>query len=326
MRVSPQWFFPAAGAVRAGAVRAVQAAAVAVLLMAGGAAAQNNAISVDGHPINITFEERNERVAHRVREIIEAELPALLRAVGLREARAMRIEVVDDMRPFRRAFRGNLPVWGVAFALLREQVIVVDAPRATRAWNSLENVIPHELSHLLLAQRVGEVRFPIWFLEGMAQWQAREWSLVDSWQLMNTVWSGKALPLRRLIDRYPGGEEEARAAYRVSYAAFTDLFDGRFEELPEFFDAVNASGSFVSAFESFFGVSFVNYMSAFDDRLERRYHSRLLVFQSGPLFSMASVLFLIAIARHQIRKRRRMKDLEKLERGLPLDDPSDRRV
>ena len=300
--------------------RAFVTAVCLATALAASAQAAPHVISVDGYRITITFEPRNERVAKRVGEIVTETLPELLAEIGMTEVHPMRIEIVDDMRPYRHAFRETLPVWGVAFALLGEQVIVVDAPRATRAWNSLEKVIPHELSHLLLAQRVGTVRFPIWFLEGMAQWQAHEWTLVDSWQLMNAVWSGKAPPLWRIIDQYPGSEDAARTAYRTSYAAFTDLFDGRIHELPEFFDMVNATGSFVDAFENFFGMSLDTYMRGFRERLDRRYHSRLLIFQTGPLFSMAAVLFLVVIARYQIRKRRKMKALERMERGLPLDD------
>jgi hypothetical protein len=246
--------------------------------------------------------------------------------VGLFRTGPIRIDVVDDLRPYRHAFRENLPVWGVAFALLRQQIIVVDAPRATRAFNSLEQVIPHELSHILLAQRVGPVGFPIWFVEGMAKWQAREWSIVDGWQLMNAVWSKKAPPLWRLINEYPASAEEARNAYRVSYSAYTELFDGRFDELPLFLDAVVTAGSFQVGFQQFFGVSMETFMGSFQHTLARRYHSRLLVFQTGPLFSLAAVLFLFVILRHQLRKRRRMKDLERLEAGLSLDDRSERGV
>ena len=211
---------------------------------AGAAGAQSQSLTVEGYPIEIIFEPRNERVARRVQEICIDELPRLIGEVGLSRPGPIRIDVVDDLRPYRHAFRENLPVWGVAFALLRQQIIVVDAPRATRAFNSLEQVIPHELSHILLAQRVGPVGFPIWFVEGMAKWQAREWSIVDGWQLMNAVWSKKAPPLWRLINEYPASAEEARNAYRVSYAAYTDLFDGRFDELPLFLDAVVTAGSF----------------------------------------------------------------------------------
>jgi hypothetical protein len=172
----------------------------------------------------------------------------------------------------------------------------------------------------LLAQQTGGVAFPVWFLEGLAQWQAREWSLVESWQLMNSVWSGETPPLRHLLAQYPEAESHARTAYRLSYAAFTDLFKGRIETLPAFVADARARGSFTEAFAAFTGVPLGQWMADFDERLGRRYHSRRLVFQTGPLFSIAAVLFVVVIVRHQVRKRNRLKQLEQSEGGLFLDE------
>jgi hypothetical protein len=266
-------------------------------------------------PVEINFEQRNQRVARRVAEIIERDVHELATEIGLERVQPFRVEVVDDMRPYRHALREQLPVWGVAFALLSEQVIVVDVKRATRAYNTLDKVIPHELSHLLFAQRVGHTRFPVWFLEGMAQWQAGEWSLVDSWQLMNAVWSKDTPTLRQIMNQYPAGEARARSAYRVSYAAFTDLFKDDFTRLPEFLDHAAITGSFEEAFFLHAGETMEAWMASFQDRLERRYHSRLLVFQTGPLFSMAAVLFMFVALRAWLRKRRRMRELAEEEAG-----------
>ena len=272
-------------------------------------------IRLEKAPVEVHFEQRSERVARRVAEIIERDVDDLAVEIGLERVQPFRVEVVDDMRPYRHALRETLPVWGVAFALLEEQVIVVDVKRATRAYNTLDKVIPHELSHLLFAQRVGPTRFPVWFLEGMAQWQAGEWSLLDNWQLMNAVWSKDTPTLWQIMNQYPAGETRARSAYRVSYAAFTDLFKDDFTRLPEFLDHAAITGSFEEAFVHHAGETMEVWMAGFQERLERRYHSRLLVFQTGPLFSIAAVVFMLVALRAWLRKRRRMRELAEEEAG-----------
>jgi hypothetical protein len=187
--------------------------------------------------------------------------------------------------------------------------MVVDVARATQAWNSLEAVIPHEFSHLLYAERVGMTPTPIWFLEGLAQWQAGEWSLVDSWQLMNAVWSNQAPKLWQLQNQYPAGEEGARNGYRVSYVAFTRLFDGRTGDIPAFLDEIKRKGDFEEAFLSYFLEYPMSFYVRFQQRLDAKYHSRLLVFQSGPLFSILAVAFLILAIRYHIRKKRRLQEM-----------------
>jgi hypothetical protein len=250
-------------------------------------------------------------VADKVEAICTQEIPRIAAELGLTSMTPIEIIVTADARGYDRALEHGLPRWGVAFAVLEDQRILVDVNKATRAFNSLEEVVPHEISHLLLFQKVPRVRFPIWFLEGLAQWQSREWSVVDGWQLANNVWSGTAPRLRDMTYTYPAEEERAQAAYRVSYAAFTDLFsETGFGKLPEFLTAVAAERNFDAAFESFWGFPAADYGAYFQDDLERRYHSKLLAIQSGPAFGLAALLFIIVIIRYSIRRHRKLQQME----------------
>ncbi len=282
-----------------------------IVTLAGGSAYATafETIELSTHPVRISYGPGDERVARRVGEICDDFLADLAFQLGLAEVAPIQVEVSGSIAGYRRHFGADLPSWGVAFALMHEGRMVVDVARATRAWNSLEAVIPHELSHLLLAQRIGHVAMPIWFLEGLAQWQADEWSMVDGWQLMNAVWSNKAPKLWQLQDRYPRGEETARAAYRVSYAAFTYLFDGRTDQLPVFLDEIERHGEFEKAFTSFFGEYPAAFYVRFHQHLDAKYHSRLLVFQTGPLFSILAAAFFIVGLRFYFRKRRRLREM-----------------
>lgn len=283
-------------------------AVVASWCIAGAAAAQST-MRMSDQPVAVHYQDSNERVASRVLSICKNEIARVAAEIGLDTIEPIVIQVTDDIRPYRQALKGRLPTWGVAFALIQEQVIVVDVPRATRAMNSLDTVIPHELSHLLVAQRIARNPIPVWFAEGLAQWQAREWSFIDGWQLMNSIWSQDTPRLRDLLDGYPRSESRAQTAYRVSYAAFTDLFEGRTDELPLFLADVRDLG-FGEAILRFSGEEMFAYMSGFQERIERKYHSRLMVFQSGPLFSIMSVLFILAGTLFLVRKRRRFKQME----------------
>lgn len=296
------------------------AAFVAAAVLAASTPARSETIVLDALPITISYEARHTRVARKVASVCEEHAPRLARELGLVDMTPIDIIVTDDLRPYRESLGSQLPRWGVAFAMLAEQEIVVDVNRAANAWNSLDEVVPHELSHLFVAQRAPAGRFPVWFLEGLAKWQAGEWSLIDSWQVMNAVWSNEAPTLGQMTTGYPPGEEAARTAYRISYLAFTERFDHRFEDLPPFIDAINAHGGFAPAFAAFFGETVEAYAFAFQEDLQRRYHSRLLIFQTGPLFSIAAVLFLLIGLRFHLRKRRRLREMEAQERGFRLDE------
>ncbi len=270
------------------------------------AAAQPQSRSLDPYPVTIRYEARYGRVAARVDKIARDELPRLMSELGIVELRPIEIIVTNDARAFDATLTHELPSWGVAFAILDEQRILVDVQKATRAYNSLDEVVPHELSHLLVRQRVPHVPLPIWFSEGLAQWQAREWSPLDSWQLMQSVWSGGAPRIVDLVREYPAEEVRAQDAYRVSYAAFTELFhDTGFGALSEFLGVVDASETFASGFSSYWGFTVADYGAYFQDDLERRYRSKALALQSGPLFGFAALVFVAVLIRHTIRRRRK---------------------
>jgi hypothetical protein len=295
------------------AVAGVLFSAAAVVFIArpvAGASSPDRLVtSLPSHPVRVLYRPDDERVARRVAEICEERVDELSAQLGLRTIPPIEIEITDDIGAYRSRLGDNLPKWGVAFALMREGRMVVDVVRATRAWNSLETVIPHELSHLYVAWRTDGAALPVWFLEGLAQWQADEWTLADSWQLMSAVWSNQAPKLWRLQNRYPVGEESARTAYRVSYAAFKYRFDDRFEDLPVFLGEVEREGDFEEAFLSVFGEYPMSFYVRFHEHLDAKYRSRLLVFQSGPLFSILAAGFLILAIRYHLRKRRRLKEM-----------------
>ncbi len=267
--------------------------------------------TLDPLPVTIQYGNRYGRVAQKVAEICESEIPRIAAELGVGEMQPIEIVVTEDARGYDRSLEPGLPTWGVAFAVLEEQRILVDVNRATSAFNSLEEVVPHELSHLLLFQRVPRVRMPIWFLEGLAQWQAREWSLMDGWQLMTAVWNGSAPRLRDVTYAYPAHEQRAQAAYRVSYAAFTELFGQvGYDHLPKFLDEVATQRNFDRAFADYWGFSLAEYGAYFQDDLERRYRSKVFALQEGPLLGFAAVLFLAVIVRYLIRSRRKFRQLE----------------
>jgi len=266
---------------------------------------------LDPYPVTIHYEPRYSRVADRVESIARDNLPRLMAEIGLTHLDSIDIVVTAHAREYDASLAGELPNWGVAFAILEEQRILVDVEKATRAYNSLDEVVPHELSHLLVRQKVPHARLPIWFSEGLAQWQAREWSLVDSWELMQGVWTGSSPRIEDLVRQYPADEMRAQSAYRISYAAFTDLFSGLgFQVLPDLLKSVEDKESFSDGFFSYFGFTTADYAAYFHDEIERRYKSKALVFQSGPLFGFATLVFIAMIVRYTIRRRRKYQQLE----------------
>jgi hypothetical protein len=300
-------------------------ACLAVILaccVANVAAKDKESMSLDRFPVRIEFRPEDAEVAKYVARISGKSLPLLQDEIGLKSIGPIEILIVPRADVFEKENRIDLPDWGAAFAFMQRQVMVVDVEKAASAWNALEHTIPHELSHLLLYQKTAGVRLPIWFVEGMAMWQAGEWSMGDDWHLMNSVWKGDSPPLRSLVGRFPARAGRARNAYRVAYKAFVETFGeaGPAEGLPELLDLVVRNKDFDAAFAAFYGKPVAFFYGWFDAELMRKYTSHLLLFQTGPLLSILAVFFLIVVVRVKLRNRRKLKQFERMEQGLSLDD------
>jgi hypothetical protein len=289
----------------AGITRLVLALSFLLLVLFAGPAASASL------PITINASPRHHRVAEKIGKLCEAEGPRIAAELGLTRIDPIVIDVIDDVGVYSRQHGDNLPEWGIAFALLEENRIVVDVKRATREFNSLDEVVPHELSHLLVHQRAPDVVFPLWFLEGLAQWQAREWSMVDQWELIQGVWTHSSPRLSDMYGRYPAGETRAREAYRVAYAGFTELFaEVGFDDLAPFLAEAERQHSFENGFRDYFGYSVAEYQAFFQDGFEKKYGSAWMALQSGPLLAFAAGLFLLVILRYWIRRRRKFARLD----------------
>ena len=302
--------------VAAGALSAASAAASAPRAEA----QDTKRLVIDRYGVAIEYRSEDERVAAKVAGICEKTLPVLADQLGLKAVEPFHVFLIPDIRAYEERMGLGLPSWGIAFAFGENQIMLVDVPRATSAWNSLEKVIPHELSHLLLSQRTRGVRMPLWFVEGLAIWQAGEWSVLESWRLMESVWTNEAVPIDRIVYAMPREENRARGAYRVAYAAFQERFDRRMDLLPGFLEEVVREGDFGKGFESYWKETEAQYYARFNERLESKYASRLMLFQAGPLFTLISVLFVAAFLARWLRNRRKLKRMDEREREWPVAD------
>ena len=297
-------------------IRCIALAGCLLCLVSVSASAQPLKLQLDGYPVTVEYYPGGDKVAHKVLSICSATIPGLATELGLETIGSFRVLLIADMARFQERQGIRLPSWGIAFALMDSQIMLVDVMRANSSWNSLEKVIAHELSHLLVAQRVGAVRMPVWFVEGLAVWQAHEWSLLEGWRLMESVWTGHAPGLGQLVSSLPAEEGHVRDAYRVAYTGFVDRFHQEMNALPSFLGMVRDEGDFSVAFERLWQENEYLYYARFDQALYRKYRSKLLFFQTGPLFSVVAFLFLFVVLWIKLRNRRKLKRLDQAEQGV----------
>ena len=121
----------------------------------------------------------------------------------------------------------------------------------------IENVIPHEMAHVTVRQRMGKV--PLWLDEGLAVRQ--EASAGAYWNLLR----GKPrMPIRELLRlEQPPGSKEANDIFYASAYSLTDMLigDGGVEKLARLAEALRAS-SIEQAFRDVYAVRSLSELEA----------------------------------------------------------------
>lgn len=148
-------------------------------------------------------------------------LTRLMRLVGLEEAGPpIRVIVAAEDSP--RA-RGVEP-WVSGYAFGQEGVVVLLPGRVpSYPYGSLEEVLDHEVAHVLIARAAAGGSVPRWFNEGLAMVAAGSWGLGDRARLTLAMIGGGPHSLSRVDTWFGGGAAEVRRAYAVSGAFVREL-------------------------------------------------------------------------------------------------------
>ncbi len=261
-------------------------------------------------PFILYYRDVNERLEDEIEKLLCGSLHAVASEIGLERIDTIRVFIAPGGKAYRRLHGGAVPEWGEAFSSPSRMILGINAEEILLAPRPLETVVKHELSHLCFSQRVKGTRCPVWFLEGLAMLQSREWTFRDEWQLAGSLWR-KGIPyLDDLEGRFPVDRSEAAEAYRLSYAAVDMLLGGRKEEIATFSASIGELGDFDRAFLLSFGMTPDDFADEFHYALEKKYKTAGILVYLSPYWGGVVLLFLAAYLVKRIRMSRKLRELE----------------
>lgn len=265
----------------------------------------------------VYYPHRLEPMAREVEGIIEVSVPGMAREIGLDSIREMRVYLAPDDKSFRYLHDNRLPQWGAAFSELGSQVLGINATLVLRSPRPLSLVVRHELSHLLLAQRVGGVRIPTWFLEGLAMRQAHEWDLSDGWELMNLAARKKLPDLEDLAGAFPRPRDDATLAYGESYVAVEELFRERPDALATLTAFIRDRRDFASAFATTFGRTPSEFSAALSGIMYRKYKLPGTIVNVAPFWAAFALFFVAVYIAKRAQSKRKVEIWERRDGRRP---------
>jgi hypothetical protein len=109
--------------------------------------------------------------------------------------------------------------WTAGFAVGEASLIVLFPSRSPRyPHDTLEDVLRHEVAHILISRAANSRPVPRWFHEGLAMAVERPWGLEDRSRLASTLLFGPRLTLGGIDALFTGGQGMQARGYSLSAA------------------------------------------------------------------------------------------------------------
>ena len=257
------------------------------------------------------------RSAPRVEAAGHGWIAGLMELVGLDEP-GPPIHVV--LAPESSEAARSLPPWVSGYTDGVSSVVVL-LPERTPSYpdGGLEEVLAHEVAHVMISRAAGGRRLPRWFDEGVAMLAGRSWRLRDETALARGLLFGPRVPLWKLDDLFRGDRSDVERAYALSGALVSDLVERRGTAVPRIVFARVARGDrFEEALRAATGETPIEIGARFEER-QAVWRQWLPVLTSGAVLWFAiSVLAIVAA----VRRRWSRVPLEDEPRGDgPMESP-----
>jgi hypothetical protein len=197
----------------------------------------------------------------------------------------------------------SAPSWisGYAFS---DRGVAVLFPARTPSYpdSTFEELVLHEVGHILVFRATGGGQIPRWFNEGLALFIGRPWRLEDHSRVTWALVSGRQVSLVDLEPYFNTTREAARHAYALAGAFIQDLVkrEGA-EAIAQILAAVAAGASFDSAYLEVTGETLEDAEHDFWSRHTFFYRWVPILGSSATLWLLITGLALLAFRRRRAR-------------------------
>ena len=118
----------------------------------------------------------------------------------------------------------GVPPWISGFAVAASGLVVIFPARSpSYPDDSLEDVLRHEVAHVLIGRASGGRSIPRWFNEGLAMAAERDRLFQDQTQLLYQLVTGSRTSLDELDRLFAGGQSDQTRAYALAGALVHDV-------------------------------------------------------------------------------------------------------
>ena len=123
-------------------------------------------------------------------------------------------------------FARSVSSWIAGFAVGESNLVVIFPARSpSYPSRTLDDVVRHEIAHVLIRRAAGGEPVPRWFNEGLSMVVERERRFADQTQLLYQLMSGSRTSLDQIDRLFSGGQNDQTRGYALAGAFVHDLLE-----------------------------------------------------------------------------------------------------
>ena len=247
------------------------------------------------------------RESPRIRERVIAD-------IGMDFAEKTEIRLSPTIEAFREAQPGGswVPLWAAGVAYPDRNVVVLLSPRAIKGSRmNVVDVFAHEFSHIALGRALAGVKVPVWLNEGLAIYEAREWTFSRISVLTRASLTDRLIPLPVLTLSFPAEEEPAELAYAESFMFISFLINkvGR-EAFHRLIRDYARYGDLAGALRRGTGMNLADLEERWLVYLKLRVSWIPIITSFSTIWFIAALIFVYGYMRKKRQANRRLKEME----------------
>ncbi|MEA1986276.1 MAG: peptidase MA family metallohydrolase [Candidatus Marinimicrobia bacterium] len=275
----------------------------------------------------IIYNKQDELVANKLTKEIQLEIIRIKKKYNL-ELNNFQIIISDSEDKFKGEFGKDFPDWAVAAAKYPSRKIILKSPSFSKQYiPELRKTVIHEMVHISLEPIIKNKYFPRWLNEGMAQYEAEQFSIQKKILLGRILLYSDYMQLNKIDDVLKFKTRKANLAYAQSVSAFKFLIDEfGTENYKKFLIFLSENQKVEDAFKNAYKFSLQEFESYWNLWAHKRYKFYVLIDINSMIWMLMPVLLLIAWIVVKNRNSQKFKQWEDEELYELLKKESEKKI
>jgi peptidase MA superfamily protein len=267
--------------------------------------------------VKVFYMPQSERFVESIIPSLESERERVAKDLQVTPPQTVKVVVAPDLKSFSQVQKRPVPPWVSGTAYPGQNMIVL-RPLAGHEvrHSSIQSVIAHEYTHILLHEKLGDTRIPKWLDEGLSVHMANESLYARAEKLIPIAITGRYIPFRQIENEFPYSQHQASIAYAQSEDFINYLINEHgHETFMLYLDKMAAGEDPDDALYNAYEVTLFDLETKWLEKTRRTYIFLSLGSGGGLLWFLMSVLAIVAYGRKAIA----MKKLKYAEYGYDED-------